>query len=741
MSKKQLLLLAASLSAMPVLAIFFTPKQSESCGPDFPESVFVNMTTPDAPLDSFAAGKIGIVRSYARSYLTVAYRHLSGHPLTKSEQEDAVALWESRLNNYSVKSYSSFDSSLPDWDSISNEILPPFTNPDSTALENTMYRRTSYDDYSYYRSITPSAVQNATRRLLELVRSHGRQSDEVKDWITTQRIVWSSDGAVTLPEYSGPNSTIKTDREYQRAAAHFYAGSYDTARMLFERIAENPTSPWQKEGLYLAARAMARKGSLEDSVGNSGFTLAESLIIRIKDPSLAKQKLYLMDYVHGWIDPERQALELSKRLQDNDPAHFEHELDDYTKMLDRVLGNPQSYEAHGDPIYSVPESLAKDDMTDWIMTFGSQDSTDAAHAMERWLATKSTPWLIAALSTAKSMHVSFFTKIDASSPAYESYVFYLGKLLHKEDDTEILRPMLDGALALPITASARNDFMRMRQDIASDMTDLLRMISRRPLGTAYGSDMAGPTRSDSTLEIDYDENALRVLNRSLPLTRIIEAVDLDHIKGEPGLRLLRSAWSRAVLLGREDDAMRLAYKLESDPTLGPWMKKYRAAKPGEARHRVAVFIHLKHPGLTPLVHLAPPRYASIADMDSYRDNGWGTLYTDDLPKEEYYYDEGALRPVSLPFLTSEERAQMEREWKQLALASPSPNYLISEAIKWAKAAPKDADVPEALHLAVHLSRYGRNDEKTGSFSKQAHTILQRKYGKTKFAKATPYWFE
>jgi hypothetical protein len=213
------------------------------------------------------------------------------------------------------------------------------------------------------------------------------------------------------------------------------------------------------------------------------------------------------------------------------------------------------------------------------------------------------------------------------------------------------------------------------------------------------------------------------------------------VTGEAEQRLLRSAWSRATILGREDDALRIGKRLEKDSVLAPWIKRYFAAKTGEARKREAIFIHLKHPGLSPMVHLAPGREMIISDMDSYRDNGWGSLYPTIPEGEEYGYDDGTAKPAPIPFLTTDELEQREREWKQLAAASPSPNYLLSEAIKWAKAAPKDPDVAEALHLGIRLSRYGRNDEKTGSLSKQAHTILHQKYGKTKFAKATPYWYD
>jgi len=47
-------------------------------------AVFTDARRPDAPLDAFARGRLGVLLpSYATAYLVVAYRHLSGHPLAE----------------------------------------------------------------------------------------------------------------------------------------------------------------------------------------------------------------------------------------------------------------------------------------------------------------------------------------------------------------------------------------------------------------------------------------------------------------------------------------------------------------------------------------------------------------------------------------------------------------------------------------------------------------------------------
>src|SRR6516225_6342316 len=75
------------------------PPRAGACGPYFEEAIFTRPDHPDDPLSGFAAGQLGVIQpSYARSYLVVAYRYLSGPPLTATEQQDAVALWNERLN-------------------------------------------------------------------------------------------------------------------------------------------------------------------------------------------------------------------------------------------------------------------------------------------------------------------------------------------------------------------------------------------------------------------------------------------------------------------------------------------------------------------------------------------------------------------------------------------------------------------------------------------------------------------
>jgi len=70
--------------------------RAETCGD--PGDPFDDYSIhPDVPLARFFQGNLGILKpTFARSYLVLAYRYLSGVPLTEDERAAAHALWQVR---------------------------------------------------------------------------------------------------------------------------------------------------------------------------------------------------------------------------------------------------------------------------------------------------------------------------------------------------------------------------------------------------------------------------------------------------------------------------------------------------------------------------------------------------------------------------------------------------------------------------------------------------------------------
>src|SRR5262245_5467586 len=87
------------IAAAIVIASFLLTPRTRACGPWFTDAIFVFTKHPDFPLENFAAGKLGVVSpSWARSYLVVAYRTLSGNSLGDGEAKAMKTLWDDRLN-------------------------------------------------------------------------------------------------------------------------------------------------------------------------------------------------------------------------------------------------------------------------------------------------------------------------------------------------------------------------------------------------------------------------------------------------------------------------------------------------------------------------------------------------------------------------------------------------------------------------------------------------------------------
>ena len=88
----------ALLVIVIIAAGLASPHPSLECPPEFPRAVFTYVIHPDFPLERFAAGSLGVPQpTYARSYLTVAYRYLIGMSFDQEEQNALIALWHKRL--------------------------------------------------------------------------------------------------------------------------------------------------------------------------------------------------------------------------------------------------------------------------------------------------------------------------------------------------------------------------------------------------------------------------------------------------------------------------------------------------------------------------------------------------------------------------------------------------------------------------------------------------------------------
>jgi hypothetical protein len=88
------------LLSLVLFAIFFALLATFAipCAIDYQVAVFTYRKHPDFPRSEFLAGHLGILQpTYARSYLYVAYRYLSGVGFSSAEREQVRLYWDDRL--------------------------------------------------------------------------------------------------------------------------------------------------------------------------------------------------------------------------------------------------------------------------------------------------------------------------------------------------------------------------------------------------------------------------------------------------------------------------------------------------------------------------------------------------------------------------------------------------------------------------------------------------------------------
>lgn len=742
--------------------------QANACGPFARDAIFTYIKHPDFPLDGFARGQLGVIEpSYARSYLFVAYRYMNGLSFTAAEQQALVSLWRDR---FSYDWENTEEDGMKKWLTTRKRVKSAGPDP-----QIEVYRPTGKEQYDSFLNCPSDAFANAALTLEARIKQFGAESAEVRDWLQAQDKVFANcGGGESVPEEaSGSSQLVRADRAYQIAAAKFYAMRFDEARTDFEKIAGDSSSPWHETARYLVARSLIRKASLGTEEQRSEILAqAESELKRtmteIKQGPLHDSARGLLNLVKLRYRPEERLRELAQSLMkgSTNPT-LKQELWDYTLLLDRFLGDGE--EPPDEKLAKNVATATGDDLSDWLRTFQSESTESKQHALSRWRATDSQAWLVAALSKAEGAGENTTALINAadriveSSPAYATANFHVLRLLMEAGDRAGAITRLDGILkqgqsSLP--ASARNQFLHQRMMVASTLEEFLRFAQRRPAAFSWGDDgreiPIEPKELNQDTELKqiagltlFDTDSTAIMNDRLPLSVFQEAVRGTALPEHLRRRLALAAWTRAVMLDNTEAAKALAPVLASlAPEMRALLNEYAGATDAN-RKALGIYTLLKFPGSRPYVDPGVGRFTPLSRRDVYRDNWW----CDRTPRaesseavEEGAADASTSKAVSktetwqLDFLTAEQRAAAARERTQLLSLGPAPNYLSREVIEWAKRAPNNPRVPEALHIAVMTTRYGCTDKDSGPLSRAAWQLLHTRYKNSAWAKKTPYWF-
>lgn len=758
----------ASLTFAACFALFvlFMPNLF-GCGPFFAESVFTFTSDPDYPRSQFVAGKLGIVKGTWRpSELVVAYRYLSGLSLSPQEQAPILKLWAQRDHRDLASDQSGGDQTVNP--AVAAWQKARLTVPGTTDVS---IQPNASDNYAEYVNCTDDAFRNAAATLAVRARQWGANSPDLKEWLKGQDAVFQNcaiPGAAPPAAVVTKNALLRSDRNYQIAAAHFYARQFDDAISSFDEIAKDTNSPWHAIAPYLAARAIVRKATLykmPEAQGDQQPSSFDRAAMEQAAPRLraiiANQRLAS---IHGMAQRELDFVNF--RVAKDDAI-----ADRARELTSKEVG-PQIDSAIWDYSNLLTDGANKDhpdDMTDWIRTMQGGNTLDmneeAAsdpkaradayhHAYERWQKSRSVAWLVAALIQAPEGTqvpadlLKAASQLTPASPAYLS-ASYGALRLRENNDLAGVRRDLDTFLAknadLPI--SALNAFLHLRFVAAANLDEFIRFGQRREAGETYGDiDMdATPEKPNTAFMLDRD--AASQLNTGMPLAMLRDAINRHGFGPDLQRNIVLATWVRAALLDNADIAKSLAPEVNKvAPEMAINTKMYGDAPDAAARKFVLALTLGHFPGLRPYVPVGLGRSEKLDTIDSFRDNWWCPIGRPGYEASySYMYADAETQKKRIPqqfptFSSAGDRASATQEWTALTDVPTGPNFMLKTAIAWAQAHPNDPNTPEALHFAVRASRYGCVDDATGALSKQAHGILHKQYPNSPWTKKTPYWF-
>lgn len=749
-------LVAGSLAF--VLLLTATPP-ARACGPFAIDAIFVHTVHPGYPMDLFAAGRIGVVQpSYARSYLYVAYRYLSGSTFSAEEQKALTSLWKDRLE---------FGWSAGDEDWVKNWLAARKKVVAEDPAPISVYRsREKPNEYEAYLNCQEDSFETAIATLNERIAKYGADNAAVRTWLEAQDQVFSNcaGGSFIPAELPAESDTLmRADRAYQIAAANFYSTNFDEAEKRFEAIAGDAKSLWRSQAVYLVARTLARKASLgPPEQKQESLSAAEAQLRKILADknlsSLHAAATRLLNLVRLRAHPAERLNELAQTLTTKTAnPNLKQDLWDYTTLLDTYLEKDDENQT------TAPAIPKEEDLSDWIATF--QDSSEAAqsHAVSRWQATHSNPWLIAALSLIDGKHPKAnellveAQKVNSRSAAFASARFHAIRLLIETGKNTEARTLLDQTLKAErahFDESALNLLTGQRMLLANSLDEFLADAARVPAALSWNDDGRELPADDDEVSSEtkaqlgkpfFDVDAAKAINQQLPLPVLKEAAKSNVLPAGPRRDLVQAAWLRAALLGDTKTADELTPILsELMPELAPLLKTYVASTQPDEKKFTAIYAWLKTPGLEPVVDAGFGRQTPLTQPDTYRDNWWcGSSFISVTAEENREVIQFTAVTTNPPprFLSPAESAKGEKEWTALSALGTSPNYLAQQVIQWANTHPNDPRVPEALHIAVRTTRYGCTDKDSARWSKAAFDVLHRKYPNNPWTKKTPFWFK
>lgn len=324
------------LFAISLLPVLLFSQVSFPCADNYVHPVFSYQHAPENPYENFAAGRIGIVKpTYRRVVLYAAYRYLNGGGFSSAEQQTLVSIWNAEFRNEEPDSTLKLET-IRRWLSLRGEIAKDFPVSPTIATD----RRWGADDFNAFPNCSLNAFETAVETLSNRIMQYGGDDPFVLEWVRAQDLVFSNcSGGRNIPLAVGDAAPVwlRKDRDYQIAAAYFYATDFEEAQQRFDAISNDSDSPWRETCDYLVARTLVRRAHFtKDPEQQSGFYFsAEKRLARLSGGGFFADGARLLNLIKLRQRPAERLAELEQNLHQFGGDDFRQDLIDYTWLLDK----------------------------------------------------------------------------------------------------------------------------------------------------------------------------------------------------------------------------------------------------------------------------------------------------------------------------------------------------------------------------------------------------------------------
>lgn len=771
-------LLAGSIAVSTSLALADF-NQAIACGPFFEEAMFSATLHPDLPYKLYTEGELALVQpQFARSYLVVAYRYLTGVKLSPGEKEQALNYWRFRLGNVN---YDDSYASSNVWLAERKKAMAGLTTLTKIDRVDVYRNAGNIDDFNPFLNCTDSAFKQAVKTLQARVAKYGAGSPQVQEWLSAQDKVFCHCGdpaydwrtKITAKEPGFPEALPATasvedrnERSYQIAAANFYAKNYDVAAKMFQAIADDATSPYQKLAPYLVCRCLVRKATVNTKVADAALLKeARERLLKIDTSdntgTAADLKAAISDllqFISLRLDSQQTVASLSERLAKGSDTFYQ-DLDGYVYLLDSAFQESSEDNAttHKISDSAVAKALRADAMSDWIWTFSSDDKENFDHAISRYQTSKksgndTTAWLICVASKLKGNEPASIIDVPEiiaalaavpQGPAATTAAYQRARLLAATGKSAEAIAVVDAALQSAKAPSAVNKLTTIKMNLATTSEQFMAHAYQSPAMVFAEGEAAVLSelwqKADKKHESGYTHStpllrpdAAFTINQRLPLKMFASVAQSNSVPVHLRKDLAQALFVRGVLLRNQAEAARGSDMLKKlSPNLAPLLKGYDQG----SKEFSAAYFMLKNPGARPYVTGGVGRVTDYGRIDDYQDNWW------DVIKNSKSDDSNA--PINSPvpaFVSAADLKGAAADIAAINALGSGSHYLGKTVLDYARTNGTDPRIPEALHLVVKATKFGAADAGTSALSKQAFQLLHQKYKGNVWATKTPYYY-